>query len=138
MTFQAHALEVLEFARLLDHVAGHASSTPGAARIRALRPLRVGGTHLDRADALDALRQEHMRVAAMRALVTSEGGWRSEAVPDLTEALARLRVAGTSWTGQELRSAIMLLQSSRRTQAALRDEAKHPARARRSPATPRR
>jgi DNA mismatch repair protein MutS2 len=127
VSFQAHALEVLEFARLLDHVAGHASSTPGAARIRALRPLRVGGTHLDRADALDALRQEHMRVAAMRALVTSEGGWRSEAVPDLTEALARLRVPGTSWNGRELRSAIVLLQSSRRTQAALQDESKHPA-----------
>ncbi len=127
MSFQAHALEVLEFARLLDHVAGHASSAPGAARIRALRPVRVGGTHLDRADALHALRQEHMRVAAMRALITSEGGWRSEAVPELTDALARLRVPGTSWTGRELRSAIVLLQSSRRTQAALQDDTRHPA-----------
>ena len=127
MTFQAHALEVLEFARLLDHVAGHASSNPGAARIRALRPLRVGGTHVDREESLGALRAEHQRVAAMRALVTGEGGWRPEAVPDLTEPLSRLRVSGTSWTGKELRSAIVLLQSSRRTQAALRDEARHPA-----------
>ena len=111
MTFQAHALEVLEFARLLDHVAGHAASTPGAGRIRALRPLRVGGTHLDREESLDALRAEHGRVAAMRALVTGEGGWRPEAVPDLTDALVRLRVAGTSWSGKELRSAITLLQS---------------------------
>ena len=127
MSFQAHALEVLEFARLLDHVAGHASSTPGAERIRALRPLRVGGTHLDREEALDALRREHARVAAMRALITGEGGWRPEAVPDLTDALARLRVPGTSWSGRELRGAIVLLQSSRRTQAALLDESRHPA-----------
>ena len=127
MTFQTHALEVLEFARLLDHVAGHASSTPGAERIRALRPLRVGGTHVDRDEALGALRSEHGRVAAMRALVAGEGSWRPEAVPDLTDALVRLRVAGTSWTGKELRSAGVLLQSSRRTQLALRDEAKHPA-----------
>ncbi len=127
MTVQAHALEVLEFARLLDHVAGHASSTPGAARIRALRPVRVGGTHLDRAEALDALRAEHARVAAMRALITGDGGWRPEAVPDLIEPLARLRVPGTSWHGKELRQAVTLLQSSRRTQAALQDEARHPA-----------
>lgn len=127
MSFQAHALEVLEFARLLDHVAGHASSTPGAERIRALRPLRVGGTHLDREESLRALRAEHARVAAMRALIGGEGGWRPEAVPDLTDALARLRVIGTVWNGRELRSAITLLISSRRTQAALRDEARHPA-----------
>ena len=127
MTFQAHALDVLEFARLLDHVAGHASSTPGAERIRALRPLRVGGTHLERAAALDALRAEQVRVIAMRALVTAEGGWRPEAVPELTEPLARLRVVGTLWTGRELRAAITLLVSSRRTQAALRDEGRHPA-----------
>jgi DNA mismatch repair protein MutS2 len=127
VSFQAHALEVLEFARLLDHVAGHASSTPGAERIRALRPLRVGGTHLDREESLDALRREHARVAAMRALIGGDGGWRPEAVPDLTDALARLRVIGTVWNGRELRSAITLLISSRRTQAALRDEARHPA-----------
>ena len=127
MSFQAHALDVLEFARLLDHVAGHASSTPGAERIRALRPLRVGGTRLERAEALDALRAEQVRVIAMRALVTAEGGWRPEAVPELTEPLARLRVVGTLWTGRELRAAITLLVSSRRTQAALRDEGRHPA-----------
>lgn len=129
MTVQAHALDVLEFARLLDHVAGHASSTPGAARIRALRPLRVGGTRPEREEALAALRAEHLRVAAMRALVTAEDGWRPEAVPELEEALARLRVPGASWNGRELRAAIVLLQSARRTQVALRDE-RRPAMAR--------
>ncbi len=126
MTFQAHALEVLEFARLLDHVAGHAASALGGARIRALRPHAVGGTHLERDEALGRLRAEHQRVAAMRLLVTGEGGWRSESVPDLHDALTRLRVMGTVWTGRELRSAIVLLQSSRRTLAALGDDAKAP------------
>jgi len=127
VSFQAHALDVLEFARLLDHVAGHASSTPGAGRIRALRPLAVGGTQPEREDALATLRAEHVRVAAMRALVDGEEGWRPENVPDLEDAFPRLRVTGASWNGRELRLAIVLLQSSRRTQAALRDEKHHPA-----------
>ena len=127
MSFQAHALEVLEFARLLDHVAGHASSTPGAGRIRALRPLSVGGTRPEREEVLATLRSEHIRVAGMRALIDGEDGWSPEAVPDLEDAFPRLRVQGASWNGRELRAAIVLLQSSRRTQAALRDEKRHPA-----------
>lgn len=115
--FHPHALEVLEFARLLDHVAGHASSTPGAAAVRALQPQLLGGELL----------AEHARVAAMRALVEAEDGWSPEAIPDLGAALARLRVAGTSWSGAEFRSASVLLKSSRITQRALQDERKHPA-----------
>lgn len=127
MTVQAHALDVLEFARLLDHVAGHASTSPGAARIRSLRPTRVGGTHLDRADALDALHREHMRVAAMRTLLSGDEPYRSEAIPDLEQPLQRLRVEGAAWTGPELRGAIVLLRSSRLTQQTLRDDRRHPA-----------
>jgi len=119
-----HALEVLEFARLLDHVAGHAGSASGAGRIRARRPLAIRGTAPERAELLSQLHSEHIRVAAMRALVRSEEGWRSEAIPEvfLGDAFARLKVIGTAWTGKELRSAIVLLLSSRRTQAALRNE----------------
>ncbi|HRQ78900.1 MAG TPA: hypothetical protein PLY94_09890, partial [Gemmatimonadaceae bacterium] len=127
MTVQAHALDVLEFARLLDHVAGHASTSPGAARIRGLRPVRVGGTHLDRADALAELHAEHARVAAMRAIVGGENPFRSEAIPELGEAFKRLRVEGAAWNGAELRGAWTLLRSSRLTQQSLRDEARHPA-----------
>ena len=127
MTVQAHALDVLEFARLLDHVAGHASTSPGAARIRALRPTRVGGTHLDRAEALSTLHSEHARVAAMRALIGGVNPFRGEAIPDLEVAFQRLRVAGAAWNGVELRGAFTLLRSSRLTQLSLRDEARHPA-----------
>lgn len=127
MTVQTHALDILEFARLLDHVAGHASTTPGVARIRALRPTRVGGTHVDRADALAGLYAEHTRVAAMRALLQGENPFRPEAIPELGPALERLRVAGSSWTGAELLGGITLLRSARLTQRALRDEQRHPA-----------
>ncbi|MBX3132826.1 MAG: Smr/MutS family protein [Gemmatimonadaceae bacterium] len=127
MTVQAHVLDVLEFARLLDYVAGHASTTPGAARIRALRPTRVGGTHVDRTEALAALHAEHARVAAMRALCEAEQPFRPEAIPELEAAFARLRVAGASWNGSELRGGCTLLRSARLTQQALRDEASPPA-----------
>jgi DNA mismatch repair protein MutS2 len=127
VTVQAHALDVLEFARLLDHVAGHASTSPGAARIRGLRPVRVGGTHVDRAEALAELHAEHARVAAMRALIGGENPFRPEAIPELGNAFQRLRVEGAAWTGVELRGAWTLLRSSRLTQQALRDETRHPA-----------
>src|SRR5690606_19814982 len=124
---QPHALAVLEFARLLEHGAGRASTSPGAARIRGLRPVRVGGTHLDRAEALAELHAEHARVAAMRALLVGEHPFRPEAIPELGNAFQRLRVEGAAWTGVELRGAWTLLRSARLTQQALRDEARHPA-----------
>ncbi len=107
----AHALAVLEFPRVLDLVADRASSGLGSARVRALAP------RTDRA-WLDA---EHARVAAVRALRAGETPWHPEPVPDVTAALARLRVAGSRWTGEELRAGGLLLRSSRRTREALAD-----------------
>jgi DNA mismatch repair protein MutS2 len=130
VTVQSHALDGLEFARLLDHVAGQASSPPGAARIRALRPVRVGAlADPETADALHALHLEHARVAAMRILTQADEPFRPEAIPELQDAVGRLRVEGAAWTGMELLGAIILLRSSRRTQLALRRDA-HPAAAR--------
>jgi DNA mismatch repair protein MutS2 len=107
-----HALTVLEFSRVLDLVAGHASSAAGAARTRQLQPLfserEVAG--------------EHARVEAMRAMVGSEAGWHPEPIPDLAAALGRLRVEGTAWTALELRAAVTLLLSSRRALDALHDK----------------
>lgn len=130
MTVQTHALDVLEFARLLDHVAGQASSPPGAARIRALRPVRVGAiADPETATTLQTLHAEHARVAAMRILTLGDAPFRPEAIPELEDAIARLRVEGAAWTGPELLGAVVLLRSSRRTQLALRNDA-HPAAAR--------
>ena len=107
-----HALTVLEFSRVLDLVAGHASSAAGAARTRQLQPLlserEVAG--------------EHARVEAMRAMVGSEAGWHPEPIPDLAAALGRLRVEGTAWTALELRAAVTLLLSSRRALDTLHDK----------------
>jgi DNA mismatch repair protein MutS2 len=107
-----HALTVLEFSRVLDLVAGHASSAAGAGRTRELQPL---------ASERDVA-AEHSRVEAMRAIVASERGWNPEPIPDLAGALGRLRVDGTSWSALELRSAVTLLLSSRRALDALTDK----------------
>ena len=108
-----HALHVLEFPRVLELVAGRASSELGAARVRELAPTNLRAW-------IDA---EHARVAAMRALVA--GGWGPETLPDLSQPLARLRVAGSMWTGLELLGGSTLLRSSRLTRDALSHE-RHP------------
>ncbi len=115
----AHALAVLEFSRVLDLVAQRAASSLGAERVRALTP----GT--DRA----WLEAEHGRVAAVRAMREGDHPWHPEPLPDVTAALARLRVAGSRWTADELRQGGQLLRSARLTREALRDE-KRPAVAR--------
>ena len=106
-----HALAVLEYPRVLGVVADRALSSLAARRLRATQP---------RTD-IPALEAEHRRVAAMRALRGSEGGWSPEPVPDLTEPLARLRVAGTVWAAVELQGAGTLLRSSRRTRETMTD-----------------
>jgi DNA mismatch repair protein MutS2 len=106
-----HALAVLEYPRVLGVVADRALSSLAARRLRAAQP----GTDIP------ALEAEHRRVAALRALRGSEGGWSPEPVPDLTEPLARLRVVGTVWTAAELQGAGTLLRSSRRTRETMTD-----------------
>lgn len=107
----AHALGILEFPRLLAHVAGRASSAPGAAAVRALSP------RTDR----EWIESEHARIGAIRTLITSDLGWPSEPIPELGDALKRLRIAGLSWTALELLQGAILLRSSRRMRDALRD-----------------
>ena len=108
----AHALGILEYPRLLDVVAGFASSALGAARVRALAP---------RAD-LAWLDVEHRRVGAVRGLLGGDLPWSPEPVPELDGALHRLRVSGIMWSSHELLAAAVLLRSARRTREALRDE----------------
>ena len=112
----AHALEILEFARLLAHVAARAHSAPGAAAVRALAP------GVDRS----AIESEHARVNAVQSMIRSELGWSTDAIPELHEALQRLRIAGLSWTATELQQAATLLQSSRKTRSRLNDSRRSP------------
>lgn len=106
-----HALSVLEFPRVLDVVADRASSSLGATAVRALRP------RTDR----EWLSAELSRVQAMRAVLSAEGGWTPEPIPDVRQALARLRLEGATLDGVQLSGIAQLLRSSRRTQSALRD-----------------
>ena len=114
-----HALAVLEFPRVLEEVAGRARSGLGAERVRSLWP------STDRS----WIEREHSRIAAVRALRGVEPPWSPEPVPDLRQALEKLRVVGLTWSVVELHGSAQLLRSSRRTREALRDE-KRPAAAR--------
>jgi DNA mismatch repair protein MutS2 len=106
-----HALAVLQFASVLDAVAEHASSGPGAAAVRELRPVP------DR----EAAERELTRVAAMRAMVASDIGWSPQGFQDVRTALARLRVPGTTLAGADLRDVGQLMRASRLTAESLRD-----------------
>jgi len=107
----SHALSILELPKVLEVVAGFASSDLGGARVRALTP-RVDRQWLER---------EHARVAATRSAIQGDDPWTPGPTPDLTAALTRLRVIGSMWNGVELNGAATLLRTSRRTQAQLRD-----------------
>ena len=112
----AHALEILEFPRLLAHVAARAHSAPGAAAVRKLTPV---------ADRI-AIESEHARVNAVQSMIRSDLGWQTEAIPELHPSLDRLRIPGLTWTALELQQAGTLLQSSRRTRARLNDSRRSP------------
>ncbi len=112
----SHALNVLEFPRVLDVVAGRASSELGAARVRSLRPTS------DRA----WIEREHSRVAAVRSIAESEKGWTTVAIPNAQEAIARLSVRSAVLAGTDLLLLGTLLRSSRTMRAFVGSE-KHPA-----------
>lgn len=103
----AHALAVLEFARVRELVAERAGTNAGAGKVRELEPRQEA----------EWLETEHSRVSAMRSLFESEGGWRSEPIPETGDALIRLR-AGATLQALELYALGRLLMSSRLTRAA--------------------
>ncbi|MEX2325683.1 MAG: hypothetical protein WD553_02725, partial [Gemmatimonadaceae bacterium] len=107
-----HGRSVVEFPAVLEVVAGRASSALGAERVRASAP------SADRA----WIQAEHERVQAMRSLMSGDLRWDPESIPDVRVPAGRLRVVGTSLDAASLLSLAILLRSSRRTIAALRDD----------------
>ena len=95
--------------RCRDLVAERAGTGAGAGKVRALEPSHDAGW----------LELEQSRVTAMRNLVESDGGWRSEPIPEIADALNRLRVLGAVLQVPELAAIGKLLVSSRLTKAAL-------------------
>ena len=103
-------LETVEFGAVLGLVAGYAAGPLGAARVRGRRPT------LD----LDWVRLELARVGEVAALFRRGDALLSEAVPDVSRALSRLRIEGSVLDGSDLVAILRVLGVARRIQADLR------------------
>lgn len=112
----AHALEVLEFERVLERVAQRASSEPGRARILALRPSHDPAS----------VRRELDRVAAVQRFVDERPEWAPGTIHDVREELAQLRVDGAVLEPLGLHRIGVLLGTSRSLQRALSGENSYP------------
>lgn len=106
-----HALEVLEFERVLDRIARRAASEAGRRRIRGLRPRGED----------DDVRRELARVAAVIRFVSEKPGWALDTVPEVDEELAQLRVEGSVLEPLGIHRLGTLLRSSRRLARELTD-----------------
>lgn len=106
----SHALAVIEFPRTLALISERATSALGAERVRELTPVTE----------VDAIEREHVRVAAVRSLISAEEPWHLHGVPDARSALTRLRVEGASLGAPDLMVLAALLRSSRVTRDSLR------------------
>lgn len=113
----AHALSVLEYFPVLELVAGHASSEQGAERVRNTRPSTDKGW----------IEQEQTTVAAMRSMLAGEAGWKIPQIPDVKEALNRLRVEGAALSAGQLLQVAILLGSGRHGIQSLKDSRQPPA-----------
>ncbi len=104
-----HALEVLEFERVLERVAQRASSELGRERVLALSP------RTDRAEVV----RELERVAAVLDFLEERPDWSLGAVPDLGATLAELRAEGAVLEAKALHLVGSLLNTSRLLKEAL-------------------
>lgn len=98
-----HALEVLEFRRVLERVAARASSELGRERVLACRPS---------AD-LDEITSELSRVGAAMRFLDEDSDWAMESVPDVSNTLRQLSVAGAVLEAEPLHRVGVFLASSR-------------------------
>ena len=104
------ALEVLEFRRALELVAGHAAGPLGAERILARRP----------SQSLDWIGAELAPVGELLGLFADGGDLDVAAVPPLAGVLSRLRLEGSVLEGLELVAIQHTLTSARAAAAELR------------------
>jgi DNA mismatch repair protein MutS2 len=99
----ADALETIEFSAVLELVAAYAAGPLGAARIRSRYPT----------DDLGWIDSELSRVAEIAGLFRRGDGLLAEPIPDVTPALARLRIAGSVLDGAELAALFRTLIAAR-------------------------
>ncbi|MEM7417631.1 MAG: endonuclease MutS2 [Gemmatimonadota bacterium] len=98
-----HALEVLEFGRVLERVAGRASSELGREHVRSLRP----------GEDVDAVRHELGRVTGVMRFVEAAPSWGPGAVPDIRAELEQLGVDGAMIEAAGIHRIGLILESSR-------------------------
>ena len=106
----AAALEVLEFDRVLEQVAGHAAGPVGAARIRARRP----------SGDVAWIREELGRVAEILVLLERGVDTAALPVPELAGVLGRLRLPGSVLEGADLAAIHRTLSAARLTAGELK------------------
>jgi DNA mismatch repair protein MutS2 len=99
----AEALETIEFASVLELVAAYAAGPLGAGRVRSRRPT----------DDLDWITLELARVQEVARLFRGGDGLLAEPIPDVSQALARLRIQGSVLDGVELTALLRVLASAR-------------------------
>lgn len=104
-----HALDALEFERVLEIVAGHATSDLGADAVRGLRP------QPDPEEVADSL----AHADEMVSWLLREEGWAPPLIPDLQAPLERLLVQGVIWTEAQLIAALHLLSGAREVRRAI-------------------
>lgn len=109
MSVNRHALDVLEFGKVLEGVAARALSDLGRDRVLTLTP----GSQLGLAQA------ELQRVEETAAFLHRHSNWNAPEIPDAQGALARLELDGSVLEPQELFSVGLLLGSGRRLRDAL-------------------
>ncbi len=104
-----HALDALEFDRVLAVVAGCATSEPGAAAVRALEPSP------DPALVAGALE----RVDEMVSWLLGDERWAPPFLPKIRGPLERLGIEGSVWSESELTAGLRLLAGARSVRRAL-------------------
>ena len=106
----AEALETIELAEVIERIAALAAGPLGAARVRGRRPT----------DDVAWIREELARVGETAGLFRRGDRLQAEAIPDVTRALARLRIEGSVLDGRELAAIQRVLAAARQVHADLR------------------
>jgi len=104
------ALDTIEFAEVAELVAALAVGPMGAARVRARRPT----------DDLGWISSELAQVGEVAGLFRRGDSLLAEAIPDVTQALGRLRIPGSVLEGTDLARLERVLVAARLVQADLR------------------
>lgn len=106
---EEHALDALQFHRVLELIAEEATSEVGAERVREIRP--YGDVEAAR-EALEAADE-------VTAFLMGDDAWAPPPIPDVRSALDRVEVEGAQLEGEELQRIGVLLASSRKARTSV-------------------